>query len=70
MESKEKKNKSTKNNDKEISLAPLEFEDVLSALLEIKPVDNAELRKDVPKQKGESISKQKKTRVKTKRVSD
>lgn len=40
-----------KNKGESISLAPLEFEDALSALLQIKPVNNAELKKDVPKKK-------------------
>lgn len=42
--------KATKNRE-QISLAPLEFEDALSALLQVKPVDNKELAKPKKKSK-------------------
>ena len=35
----------------QISLAPLDFEDALSALLQVKPVDNKELAKPKKKSK-------------------
>jgi len=41
----------------EVSLNPLTFEDALSALLEVKPVDNADLKKTAPKKKNKPKTK-------------
>lgn len=40
-----------KSKDEAISLAPLDFEQVLQDLLQIHPVENADLVKDTPKKK-------------------
>lgn len=48
-----KKNK-VADKEADLDFNGLEFEDVLADLLKIKPVENADLKKDAPKKKSKS----------------
>lgn len=56
---KSKTQSSTPEKKDRISLAPLEFEEVLADLLQIKPVENEDLKKDTPKRKKSKLKTKK-----------
>jgi len=51
------KEKQVKPKETDLSFSGLAFEEVLADLMQIKPVDNAELKKDTPKQKKKPTTK-------------
>ena len=51
------KEKQAKTKEIDLSFGNLEFEEVLGDLMQIKPVDNAELKKDAPPQKKKPTTK-------------
>lgn len=47
-----------KEKEKPVSLAPLDFEESLADLLQVKPIDNTKLKKVAPKKKSKPKTKQ------------
>ena len=57
MNPKTKTNKPHKDGETDLTFGDLEFEEVLADLLKIKPVDNAELKKNATKKKSKPKTK-------------
>ncbi len=53
----ERSSTSDKNKDKNISLNPLDFDEALTDLLQVKPAKNSELKKDAAKKKRKPAKK-------------